>query len=180
MSVKNDWSYYKMLNHIRTNLIASKIVEYAHEHSSDVIVFEHLDMQRKKAMRGKSKQKISLWHKNNIQNICEYKAHLLGMRIARVFSKGTSMFAFDGSGKVIRGREAGFKNNRLCKFSSGKIYNADLSAAYNIGARYFIKLKYDKLSQSRIKAIQAKVPALSTRTTCTLDTLIKLNAELCA
>jgi hypothetical protein len=53
---------------------------------------------------------------------------------------GISNLAYDGSGVVLRGKDAGFSTYELCKFGNGKIYNCDLSASYNIGASYFIRL----------------------------------------
>lgn len=48
-----------------------------------------------------------------------------------VFARGTSRWAYDGSGKVSRSKE----NAQLAAFASGKQYNADLNGAYNIAAR---------------------------------------------
>ena len=53
------------------------------------------------------------------------------MRMIEVFARGTSRWAYDGSGKVSRSKE----NAQLATFSSGKKYNADLNAALNIAAR---------------------------------------------
>ena len=54
---------------------------------------------------------------------------------------GTSRLAFDGSGRVLRGKEsektAG--NYSVCEFRNGKIYNCDLNASYNIGGTIFYK-----------------------------------------
>ena len=54
----------------------------------------------------------------------------------------------------------------------------DLSASYNIGARYFIREITKSLDESSRLLIEAKVPQCSKRSTCTLSTLISLNAEL--
>ena len=107
--------------------------------------------------------------------IVEHKAHLNGMRISRICAWNTSKLAYDGSGEVLRGINAGFKTNKLCKFSNGKTYNCDLSASYNIGARYFIREKQKSSSVTKWSDILAKVPECQKRTTCTYATLLKIN-----
>ena len=70
-------------------------------YNADVIVFEHLDTQGKK--KGRGKQKLALWRKQEIQKLVEHKAHILGIRISHICAWNTSKLAFDGSGKVERG-----------------------------------------------------------------------------
>ena len=53
------------------------------------------------------------------------------MRVLAVYARGTSRWAYDGSGKVKRSKE----NAQLATFQSGKQYNADLNGALNIAAR---------------------------------------------
>ncbi len=55
-----------------------------------------------------------------MQNMVADKAHRMGMRISRVCAWGTSRYAFDGSGKVLRGKDAGYPSYSICKFKSGK------------------------------------------------------------
>ena len=145
-------------------------------YDADVIVFEHLD--RKGKIRGSKKQRLKLWRSQEVQSIVANKAHRLGMRVSRVCAWGTSGLAYDGSGYVSRGKEAGFETNALCRFQNGRIYNCDLSASYNIGARYFIREILKSLGESLRLGIEAKVPQCAKRSTCTLSTLIRLNAEL--
>ena len=83
---------------------------------------------------------------------------------------------FDSSGEVLRGKDAGFSTNRLCRFANGKIYNCDLSASYNIGARYFIREIQKSISAKRWSDIQARVPECEKRTWCTYNTLLQINA----
>lgn len=128
--------------------------------------------------RGSKKQKLKLWRSQEVQNIVTDKAHRLGIRISHVCAWGTSKLAYDGSGVVSRGRHGGFSTYELCRFKNGKIYNCDLSASYNIGARYFIREITKSLDESSRLLIEAKVPQCSKRSTCTLSTLISLNAEL--
>lgn len=68
----------------------------------------------------------------------------------------------------------------MCTFETGKRYHCDLSASYNIGARYFIREILKSLPVKARLGIEAKVPQCTKRTTCTLSTLLSLNAELVA
>ena len=139
----------------------------------DVIVFEHLDTKGKK--RGKSKQKLYMWKKNTVQRIVEHKAHRNGIRISHICAWKTSQLAFDGSGKVLRGKDAGFDTYEICKFHNGKIYNCDLSASYNIGARYFVRELQKSIFAKKWSDIVAKVPECQKRTLCTYSTLLEIN-----
>ena len=113
---------------------ATFIIDTAIMWSADTIVFEHLDIQGKK--RGTHKQRLHHWRTQHVQSMVENKAHRLGMRISRVSAWGTSKLAYDGTGYVERGVDG---NYSICRFKNGKIYNCDLSASYNIGARYYIR-----------------------------------------
>lgn len=79
-------------------------------------------------------------------------------------------------GEVARDKD----NASLCTFASGKRYNCDLSASYNIGARYFIRELLKPLPETARRLLEAKVPSTAKRTTCTLSTLIDLGAALSA
>ena len=95
----------------------------------------------------------------------------------------TSRLAFDGSGRVLRGSESTKiedNNYSLCEFTTGKVYHCDLNATYNIGARYFIRELLKTVPVTEQQYIAAKVPECAKRSTCTLSTLISLNAVLCA
>ena len=168
------WRYVAFHNEELGRKIAGAITDYAARMHCDVIVFEHLDTSGRK--RGKSKQKLHMWRKNTIQRIVEHKAHRAGIRISRICAWNTSRLAYDGSGEVLRGKDAGFSTNRLCRFANGKIYNCDLSASYNIGARYFIRKIQKSISAKRWSDIQAKVPECEKRTWCTYNTLLRINA----
>ena len=110
------------------------------------------------------------------------KAHQLGIRISRICAWGTSRLAFDGSGRILRGKEstktAG--NYSLCEFQTGKVYHCDLNASYNIGTRYFIREILKPLPATVKQDIGAKVPRCLKRSTCTLSDLISLAAVLAA
>ena len=64
------------------------------------------------------------------------------------------------------------------KYNGGKRYHCDLSASYNIGARYFIRGILKTLDSETRQHIHAKVPECAHGSTCCLNTLISLNAEL--
>jgi len=154
---------------------AAFIIEKAAEQNASVIVFEHLDVRGKK--RGSRKRRLHHWRANYVQELVTSKAHRLRMRISRVCAWNTSRLAYDGSGPVERGVGG---NYSICRFTSGRIYNCDLSAAYNIGARYFTREIIKSLPERERQRLEAKVPAAVKRSTCTLSTLYSLNAELAA
>ena len=56
----------------------------------------------------------------------------------------------------------------------------DLSASYNIGARYFIRELLKSLPVTEASRVKAKVPDAGRRTSCTLSTLHLLVKELAA
>ena len=159
------WAYAKRLNEELSKKIAAKITSFATEYHADVIIFEYLNMKGKKS--GSKKQKLHMWRKNGIQDLVEHKAHRIGVRISRVCAKYTSRLSFDGSGEVVRD----LNNHSVCTFQTGKRYNCDLSASYNIGARYFTRELLKPVSVKRQSLLWTKVPEAERRTTCTLDTL---------
>ena len=169
-SVRGFWAYASRLNEEIARKTAGAIIQFAKENRADVIVFEHLDMRGKKR-RGKSRQKLHMWKKQEVQRITEHQAHRLGMRISRVCAWGTSRYAFDGSGRLTR--DPG--NHSLAVFQNGKQYNCDLSASYNIGARYFIRELVKSVPETERSVLEAKVPAVQRRTSCVYADLKKLS-----
>ena len=172
-NVAKLWRYAKFHNDELARKIANAITNTAIRHNCDVIVFEYLNTNGRKP--GYQKQKLNMWKKNTIQNIVEHKAHKNGIRVSRVCAWGTSKLAYDGSGKVLRGKKANLNTYELCQFSSGKIYNCDLSASYNIGARFFIREMQKILPVKVWSDIVAKVPECQKRTQCTYNTLLEIN-----
>ena len=166
------WAYTKRLNTELGKKIAGAIVRYAEENHADVIVFEYLEMQGK--ISGKKRQKLHLWRKRDIQKCCEHQAHRKGMRVSRICAWNTSRLAYDGSGVVTRDWE----NHSLCTFQTGKRYNCDLSASYNIGARYFIRELLKPLPATERSLLEAKVPPVKRRTSCVYADLRKLHSEM--
>ena len=166
------WAYTKRLNTELGKKTAGAIVRYAEENHADVIVFEYLEMQGK--ISGKKKQKLHLWRKRDIQKCCEHQAHRKGMRVSRICAWNTSRLAYDGSGAVTRDWE----NHSLCTFQTGKRYNCDLSASYNIGARYFIRELLKPLPVTERSLLEAKVPSVKRRTSCVYADLKELRLQM--
>ena len=166
------WAYTKRLNTELGKKIAGAIVRYAEENHADVIVFEYLEMQGK--ISGKKKQKLHLWRKRDIQRCCGHQAHRKGMRVSRICAWNTSRLAYDGSGAVTRDWE----NHSLCTFQTGKRYNCDLSASYNIGARYFIRELLKPLPATERSLLEAKVPPVKRRTSCVYADLRELHLQM--
>ena len=169
---QSRWNYARRLNMELSRKVASAITIYAQNNHADVIVFEYLKMKGKAT--GKKKQKLHLWRKRDIQKLCEHQAHRTGMRVSRVCAWNTSRLAYDGTGEVVRDS----KNHSLCTFATGKRYHCDLSAAYNIGARYFIRERLKPLSATVRSSLEAKVPSVKRRTSCVYADLRKLSVAI--
>ena len=187
------WALAKGINKAISIKTARFIIEVALQHSADVIVMEYLDFHGKRY-----RQRLHMWRARYVQEMVTGKAHRNGMRISRVCAWNTSKLAYDGSGRVRRDKD----NYNMCTFRSmcklpikkksrssceespideyagGKRYNCDLSASYNIGARYFIREILKSVDENQRRDILAKVPECSHRSTCTLDSLIRLRAAL--
>ena len=171
-NVRRLWSIAKRRNLNLAHLVAHKIVDYASENNCDVIVFEYLDTKAKK--KGSKKQKLSMWKHQDIQNTTERLAHSKGLRVAHVCAWNTSKLAYDGSGNILRGNKVSKDTPYdVCKFKSGKIYNCDLNASYNIGARYIIKELIKVLPD-----IMTKVSDIGSGTSRTLATLWNINSMM--
>ena len=153
---------------------AKAIFEFGNEHGVDAFVLEHLDFKGKNTVK-----RAHFWRYKRIYKVLCHKAHQHGLRIARVNARNTSRLAFDGSGWSKRGREITPDTPYvIIQFTTGQIYNADLNASYNIGARYFIKHLLKTVTVTQRLALEAKVPQVAKRSTCTLSHLINLRSEL--
>ena len=153
-----------------SRITAAAIAEYASSEGASVIVMEHLNPGGR--ARGSKKERLHLWRKRDVIKRTEALAHKRSMRFSTVYVPGTSQYAFDGSGRVARDKD----NHSLCTFKTGKRYNADLSASYNIGGRYLIRELLKACPETEASEARAKVPWLSARATCTLSTYISLVA----
>lgn len=150
--------------------VARAIVEFANSHKVKVIVLESLTGWKAKAGSKGSlmKQKFHLWCHQKIVEIVTDRWVELGGKVQTINPKYTSAYAFDSSGKVRRNKA----NFRLAKFSTGKRYNADLNASYNIGSRYWYCVIMGDSSFSRVFVSQSSDDTL--RTPVTLGTLRSL------
>ena len=172
------WKQAKGINDDIAVKTARFIVDTAIKYDVDCIVMEYLDLAGKK--RGSKKQRLHLWRAKYVHSMVTDKAHRNMIRVARVCAWNTSRLAFDGSGRVMRGKEADLPSYSLCRFQTGKQYNCDLNASYNIGSRYYIRELLKTLPATAGQAVTANVPELAHRSKCTLSSLIKLNAALAA
>lgn len=172
--VRGLWNYVQRCNDEHAKKISRAIVDFAILNSCDCIVFEHLSFKGKK--RGSRKQRLTMWRKNGVIKYAEHDAHRHGIHISRVCAWGTSKLAYDGSGDVVRDED----NHSLCTFANGKRYHSDLSASYNIGARYFVRDLFNNKSfpEKGKSDMMAKVPSSQRRTETTLSTLLECNAFL--
>lgn len=172
-SIRSFWQYARRLNDELAIKIATAITDFAVLHSVDTIVFEYLDFKGRKH-KGSKAQLLSMWKRNSIQDYVTHKAHRCGIHISRICAWKTSALAFEGSGRLIRDDH----NHALAVFTNGKRYNCDLSASYNIGARYFIRELLKTHPAKEWSDIKAKVPDVQRRTSCTLSTLRALVSVL--
>ena len=169
----NIWRRINNLQKYITQHTTEEIFTFAKEHNASVIVFE--DLSRFKVPKGfygvkRLRAKLQFWAKRAIQKKTEQKAHVNGLRISFVIARNTSKLAFDGSGEVKRSGK-----RDLCQFQSGKTYHADLSASYNIGARYFIRFLLKTLPEKARSMLEAKAPEVLDRINQTLASLIRLH-----
>jgi IS605 OrfB family transposase len=168
------WELAKNINTEISRKTALAIIGFALEFNADVIVFEHLDFKGKKRGKRSNRVKLHHWKHREVQKIVENRAHIRGIRLSRICAWNTSKLAFDGSGAVERDKD----NYSMCTFKGGKRYHCDLNASYNIAARYHIREILKSFSETERQELGAKVPAILKRTTCTLSSLISLNAVL--
>ena len=155
---------------------AQAILDFGNEHGVDVFVLEYLDFKGKNIVK-----RAHFWRYKRIYKVLAQRAHQYGLRIARVNARYTSRLAFDGSGWSKRGREITPETPYAeMQFPSGKTYNADLNASYNIGARFFIRHLLKTVTVTQRLALEAKVPQVAKRSTCTLSDLINLRSEFVA
>jgi IS605 OrfB family transposase len=148
--------------------VSRGIVDFAAEHGCSVIVLEDMKGWRPKAGKKRSglKQRFHTWFHRRFHQFTESKWKELGGKIESVYPRGTSSWAYDGSGKVKRDKF----QYELCTFKNGKQFNADLNGAYNIAARYWAKTK--KLSgRNRHQSIPSKSSRVESRMPTVLSDL---------
>lgn len=151
--------------------LARWIVDLARENHVYGIVLERLDKMK---ACGSRKDRIHHWCKCRIRDYVRGLAFRYGIRVFQINPRNTSRLAFDGSGVVKRDSS----NFSQCTFASGKQYHCDLSASYNIGARYFLRALEKSMASEAWERLKAEVPELAKRTGCMLSTLWRI-AETC-
>ena len=154
--------------------VLGRISRFQRKHGSAQVKSRWAYAKRLNTELGRKKQKLHLWRKRDIQKRCEHQAHRRGMRISRICAWNTSRLAYDGSGTVVR--DPG--NHSLCTFQNGKRYNCDLSASYNIGARYFIRELLKPIPVTERSLLEAKVPSVKRRISCVYADLGELFLEM--
>ena len=171
---KTLWRKVAGLSQDIADKTARAILDFGIENGTDVFVLEYLDFKGKNAVR-----RAHFWRYKRIYKVLTHKAHQHGLRVARVNARNTSRLAFDGSGWSKRGSEITPDTpHALVQFPNGKVYNADLNASYNIGARYWIRHHLKTVTVTQRLALEAKVPQVAKRSTCALSHLINLRSEL--
>ena len=162
--------HYRKARHInkhQINITARQIFNFAVENGAKTIVLEDLKGWKPKGGRKRStlKTRFHFWLKSGIANRLEELAAEHGIPVVYVYARGTSSLAYDGSGDVKRDK----KNHALALFQSGKRYNCDLSASYNIAARWIAyKLK---LARKNGELLTGKSTGSKPRSQVTLSTL---------
>ena len=156
------------INSINENIVnhtVNQIIKICLSYGVDVIVFENLRHKFKRAKRS-FRARLHRWRKIAVYNKAYEMAHRNGIRVSTVNPNGTSKYAYDGSGLVERDND----NYSICKFVSGKIYNCDLSASYNIAARYYIRETLKPLDVNSRSELETKASLALSGTKLTYNT----------
>jgi IS605 OrfB family transposase len=131
---------------------ARSLIAFARANGATVIVLEHLKGWRPKVggKGGAMKARFHHWLHRALVKQVEASFAEQGGRVAFVSPWGTSAWAYDGSGKVTRPTGS----HDLAVFATGKRYDADLNAAYNIGAKYWVgRLAEDNVARGHLAAM---------------------------
>ena len=164
----NRYRKARNINRQIAHITSKQLVQFALTHGAAVIVFEQLKNWRPRAGKKRSplKQKFHQWLHRQLVTFTEEKFVEAGGQIAAVYARGTSAYAFDGSGSLSRSK----RHYELATFSSGKQYNCDLNASYNIGARYWA-MKFKLTHRKDGQVLSGKRSGNSPRIPVTLSTL---------
>jgi IS605 OrfB family transposase len=150
------------INHNMAQHISKEIVQFARAFGASVIVFENLKDWKPSCGKKRStlKQRFHGWLHRLLVQLTENKFVEVGGKVELVYPRGTSSWAYDGSGLLKRGKD----NYALASFASGKRYNADLNGSQNIAARYWaykLKLAYRngrQLLSSKSSGSKSRMP----------------------
>lgn len=133
-----------------------ELVAFAASLGATTIVFEHLKGWRPKGLSRGLRKKFHTWLHRRIVEFTEWKWREHSGRMAFVPARGTSKYAFDGSGEVTRSVNG---NYSVCRFKNGKVYNCDLNATYNIVAKFFLRgREADQLEPGQSPGSKPRIP----------------------
>ena len=110
--------------------LASAVMAFAARHGATAVVVEDLKGWRPTG-RGRQRKRFHRFQHRYLVKYLTYRCEERGLRLLSVYARGTSYYAYDGSGPVKRDKT----NACLATFSNGRRYNADLNGAQNIAAR---------------------------------------------
>ena len=149
---------------------AKSIIDFALANGASTIALENLKGFKPRGKGSRLKLKFHGWLHRKLALKVEERFQEYGGKVFWVYARGTSSHAFDGSGKLARNKD----QYELATFKSGKQYNCDLSASYNIGARAWVKIlgkKKKAESGNDSQGVQGKSSCTSSRIPTTLSTL---------
>lgn len=182
-STRRKWRRANQLNDELVRKTVRAVMDYAIKWSCTSLVCEFLDTSGK--ICGSKKQKLHVWRKRAVYHRLYDQAHVWGLHVHQVCAWNTSKLAFDGSGVVERGHHICDESGEslgfgfsMVRFSSGKLFNADLNAALNIGARYFVRSYLKAYPVMDASPLKAKVLGAAGGSTVVLASLINLRRAL--
>lgn len=111
--------------------LATGLVNFARAHGAQAVVLEDLKGWKPRGCGARQRQRFHRFQHRMLVRYVTHQAEEHGLRVMAIYARGTSAFAYDGSGLVKRDK----KNASLATFANGRRYHADLNAAYNIAAR---------------------------------------------
>ena len=140
--------YLKRLNEQYAIAISHEILAFAEENGAQVIVTAA--EKPGKQQFEKAFDRLTYLRNTKIQALTEHGGHRIGIRSARVDGENADTLSHDGSGKA---------------------HNPELSAAYNIGARFHDRENQKSLAVKEGSPLRANAPDRERSASCTLGTL---------
>ncbi len=100
-------SLYRKARHISeqiAQITSRRLVEFARDNQADVIVLEDLKYWRPRGGRKRTemRQRFHGWLHRRLATLIEQKFQEMGGKVVYVYPRGTSSWAYDGSGKLKR------------------------------------------------------------------------------
>jgi IS605 OrfB family transposase len=135
--------------------LSAELIAFARKHGAQALIFERLKGWKPKGQSRVQRKRFHRFQHRMLFKHAGFKAEEMGLKVVEVHAAGTSRWAYDGSGKVVRSP----KNAQLATFPTGKCYNADLNAAYNIAARGIAALlNIKKADTGKSSGSAARIP----------------------